>query len=1126
MENSIACLECKGENPTGMKFCGQCGSPLHVSCINCGQANPPGFKFCGHCGHQIVEGEQESEKSAPERHAGGAQEGERRHLTVMFCDLVGSTELSQLLDPEDLRQIVLQYQSICRKIVARFEGHVAQYLGDGILVYFGYPKAHENDAHRAVTSALAIIEGIKQLNSSLDSYHNIQLAVRIGVHSGHIVIGNILQDTDRQQFLAHGAVLNIAARIQSFADPDSLVISESTLKLIERHFTVEDLGNYELRGLQTPINLFKVLHGNRAKSILDHAKSENVGAPIIGRQDEMEKLKDCWFRAKQGHSSVVLINGEAGVGKSKLVGSLLAHVAEDSEAWFLPHECSPYHRKTAYYPFAKTIKTRALQLSGGESEADIIARLEGFLIQYGLNLDEVLPLFAGWLSISLANSSYRPSPYSPEQQKKKITESLLSMMIQRAREQPVLMLFEDLHWIDDASLIVLDKLMQQSPSIQMLAILTYRPEFRPSWRLQPHIVPMTLTRLDEHATREIILSLTGGKPLPDHLTEQIIRKTDGIPLFVEELTKMILTSNLLMEEGERFNLTGSMESLAIPSTLHDSLIARLDQMTHTKKVAQLGAVIGRKFSYDLISSISDMNENSLQNTLDELVQAELLTQSGIIPDAEFSFRHALLRDAAYQSLLKSQQRSYHSSIAESLLKNFTEVVAKRPEVLAFHFEKAGLFAHSVEYWIQAAVIAEGHHVYQNALSALEKAITLIDQIDRGKEKDNLMLKVRALQGPIQVILHGWASKEAMLASMRLKQLSEKLGDQINLFKALRTINLLEIFSGYPEKAEKFALSALEISKNLEDQEFAVEARRMLGHTFIMTGKLRESIENFNVALEKLKSLPDDFSSNFIGGHPEVICLIQSSHVLWSLGLADQARVRADRALKLARENGQPYMLAMVIEIRSFLAIFMSEYQEALLYAKEAYSLSDKYGFEFFKESETFVGYANFKKGKHRQGLQQMHRSSNHRMKMNARIGNNLHRHLLISAYLEIGKLQEAEEEIQQCLALAIERGDQFLLPEIYRLQGEVYAKQQKPQKEVMACFAESLRLSVQQSSLALQLRANISIYKYNASTSMGRESLESLKKLYYSFTEGFDMADMKEALSLIEQQEVFASEKP
>ena len=593
-------------------------------------------------------------------------DAERRQLTVMFCDLVGSTQLSGQLDPEDLRAVVRAYQEAAAEVIQHYEGHIAQYLGDGLLVYFGYPTAHEDDARRAVHTGLGIVQAIATLNTRLAAQYGAQLAVRLGIHTGPVVVG-VMGGGGRHEHLALGETPNVAARLQALAPFNAVVISAVTARLVQGAFALEDLGTQPLHGVTEPMAV-SCVRGLLATPGRDE-EFVTAGVPVlVGREEESGLLRRRWEQSKAGLGQVVFVSGEAGIGKSALMESLRGQVRAEG----LPRiafRCSPYHTTSALYPVITHIE-HLLQFAPDDSPATKLAKLEAGLRPYNLPLAEVVPLFAGLLSVPLPAERYAPLTLTPQQQKQQTLDALVAWLVAEAERQPVLVAWEDLHWADPTTLEVLGLVVEQAPTVPMLHVLTYRPEFSPPWPQRSHITPLVLNRLERPQVEALITQRAGGKVLPAEVVQHIVAKTDGVPLYVEELTKMLLASALLREEADQYVLTGPLRTVAIPDTLQDALMARLDQLTTAKEVAQFGAVLGREFPYDLLEAIAPQDEDTLQAGLAQLVEAELLYQRGRPPRARYIFKHALIQDAAYASLLKSTRQQVHQQIAQVLETQF------------------------------------------------------------------------------------------------------------------------------------------------------------------------------------------------------------------------------------------------------------------------------------------------------------------------------------------------------------------------------------------------------------------------------------------------------------------------
>ena len=584
-----------------------------------------------------------------------APEAERRQLTVLFCDLVDSTLLSSQLDPEDLREVVRAYQAACAEVIQRFEGHIAQYLGDGLLVYFGYPQAHEDDAQRAVRTGLGMVEVMATLNRRLEQRQGVLLAVRVGIHTGLVVVGE-MGGGGRQEQLALGETPNIAARLQALAAPDTVVISAATQRLIQGYFTCHALGSQTLRGVAMPLQVYQVVRATEVQQRFDVVAARGL-TPLVGREHEVGLLRERWAQVQAGRGHIVVLSGEAGIGKSRLVQMVKDEVI-GAATLRIEYRCAPSHQHSALYPVIAHLE-RVLAWHQDDIPDERLRKLEEALQPYPLPLAEVVPLLAALLSVPLPADRYPPLTLTPQRQKQKTLEALLTWLLVLTEQQPVLFVVEDLHWIDPSTLEFLTLLVDQGPTARLLTLLTCRPEFQPPWGLRTHLTPIALQRLSQPQVETMIVRVTGGKALPPTVLQHVVTKTDGVPLFVEELTKTVLESGLLQETEEHYELTGPLPPLAIPATLHDSLMARLDRLATVKAVAQLGAVLGRTFSYEVLQAVTPLDEVSLQQALARLVDAELLYQRGVPPQATYLFKHALIQETAYQSLLKSTRQQYH-----------------------------------------------------------------------------------------------------------------------------------------------------------------------------------------------------------------------------------------------------------------------------------------------------------------------------------------------------------------------------------------------------------------------------------------------------------------------------------
>ena len=599
----------------------------------------------------------------------------------MFCDLVGSTALSEKLDPEDLREVMRAYQDACAGAIGRFGGHIAQTLGDGLMVYFGYPVAHEDDAQRAVRAGLDIVTAVKDLSARLEESQGVVVDVRVGIHTGLVVAGDIGGADTRGSMAVVGETPNIAARIEQKATPGTVVVGERTRRMVGEVFDFEDLGTHDLKGLSVPMDLFRAKAERSADSRFEAMHPAGL-TPFVGRDEEIGLLLGRWKLVKGGEGQVVLLEGEPGIGKSRITNTLRELIAQEPHTR-LQYQCSPFYTNSAFHPIIAQLE-RAAGFESDDGEGAKLDKLEALI---GADDHTDCALIATLLS--LPTHRYPALNFTPQKQKERTIEVLVGQLARLAIDKPVLLVFEDVHWIDPTSLEVLDQLIGVIDAQAVLAVITFRPEFKSPWGARGHVTLHSLNRLGKRQSALLVDQVT-GKPLPRVLVDQIIVKTDGVPLFIEELTKAVVESDIVKDAGDRYELTGAVDSLAIPDTLHDSLMARLDKLIPVKEVAQVGAAIGREFSHQLVALLSPMSRSELNNALDKLVDSELVFRRGTPPEATYIFKHALVQDAAYNSMLKRDRQTIHKQIAEALETHFPQEAKDSPELIAHHYTEAGL----------------------------------------------------------------------------------------------------------------------------------------------------------------------------------------------------------------------------------------------------------------------------------------------------------------------------------------------------------------------------------------------------------------------------------------------------
>ncbi len=831
----MQCAQCQFDNPPAARFCAGCGVPLPQACPDCGAALPGGAKFCPGCGGRLQAGGPPAvaeETRTPPPTAASAESAERRQLTVMFCDLVGSTAISERMDPEDLREIIAAYRSTVTRAIERYEGYVARYLGDGLLVYFGYPRAHEDDAERAVRAGLAIVERVGRLSRETE----IDLKVRVGVATGLVVVGDIVGEGVSEERAVLGDTPNLAARLQAAAAPDTVVIAAGTQRLVDGLFVCEELPPQTFKGISTPVRACRVLGASDAPSRFEATANRRL-SPIVGREEEIGLLLKRWAQAREGEGQTVLLSGEAGVGKSRILRGFQEQAKRQAHSRVL-YFCSPYHQNTALQPAIDQLE-RALRF---EKDDDLNARLdklEGVLTQLDLPVRQHAPVLAPLLALS-SRERYPALALPPEETKTRTLESLWTVLEAMASTEPVLMIVEDVHWADSSTLEFLDLVIDRIASAAILLLITFRLEFEPRWTGHGHVTAMTLNRLSRRETVALVENVTDAKALPAEVMAQIVAKTDGVPLFVEELTKAVIESSLVRRDGERYVLTGPMGPLAVPASLQDSLTARLDRLAPVKEIAQLAATIGRTFTHELLAAVAPIAETELEEAMSQLVDAELVYRHGRPPATSYEFKHALVRDAAYASLLKSTRQEYHRNIAQTLEEHFAKTAEVEPALLAHHYAEAGLAERAITYWLKAGDLLHEQGSVAMSVSAYRKALELARD---GGERCRALIGIAGcmrvtdnFDDALQALEEAEALAAAAQMTAELARIHYLRG---NLYFPLGNIK------GCLEEHDKALVHAREAG----DAENEARALSGLGDAHYSKGRMRTSLEYFRRCIE-------------------------------------------------------------------------------------------------------------------------------------------------------------------------------------------------------------------------------------------------------------------------------------
>jgi class 3 adenylate cyclase/predicted ATPase len=1045
-----------------------------------------------------------------------APEAERRQLTVMFCDLADSTKLSQQLDPEDLREVVRAYQATAVEVIEQYAGHMAQYLGDGLLIYFGWPTAHEDDAQRSLHAGLGIVEAITTtLNPRLAQEKGVQLTVRIGVHTGPVVVGEI-GGGGRHENLATGETVNLAARLEGLAPPNTMVISPTTARLVEGGFALEDLGTHVLKGVAEPMQVFRVLgHAER-----DRDKDESLsggGVFLVGRDEEVGLLLRRWEQSKEGFGQVVLISGEAGIGKSSLVTTIRHHVVEEGHTR-MTFRCSPYHTNSALYAVIEHLQ-RVLQFQPGDTPEVRLDKLEQVLENYGRPLEDVVPLYAALLSVPLPEGRYPAPNVTPQQQRQQIQDALLGWLLEEAERQPALAVWQDLHWADPSTLELLGLVLEQTPTVPMLHVLTYRPEFEMPWPSRSHMTPIVLSRLERPQVEALIAHLARDKTLPSEVVEHIVTKTDGVPLYVEELTKMLLDSDLLREEADHYVLTGPLSTVAIPDSLQASLMARLDRLQDAKEIAQVGAVLGREFAYDILRAISFQDEAVLQTALAQLVEAELLYQRGRPPRARYVFKHALIRDAAYASLLRSTRQHMHQRVAQLLEQQFPETVAAQPELVAHHYTEAGCSEQAIDYWQQAGRRAIGQSAPMEAVAHLRNGLALLETLPETVQRVQQELRLQTTLGPALMTVKGYAAPEVKQAYTRARELCRQAGDTSRLFSILLGLGTFYFASAELQTARDIGEESLRLALRRNDTWRCLQAYLMLGTATLMLGEFTLANECLTQGIVLDTTRPDRSRVPSGTTSPRVSCHHYASFVLWQLGYPVQARQRSDEGLRLAQALAHPVSIAGALIWSAMTYYLLGQVQVVQQRVGTVLTLATKQRFPYFIAIGTAArGLALAMQGQYDEGIAQTCQGVDVLQATGARVALSFFLSGLAEAYGQNGQPEDGLRTLATAFAHIDQTGERWFEAEIYRLKGILLLKRKSPDAvEAEACFHRSLDIARQQQAKSWELRAATSLARLWQSQGKRQDAYELLASVYGWFTEGFDTADLKDAKALLEE---------
>ena len=1040
---------------------------------------------------------------------------ERRQVTVMFSDLVGSTALSVRIDPEDLRELISAYQKCVAETVGRFGGFVAQYMGDGVLVYFGCPEAHEDDAERAVRAGLELVAAVSSFET------RVALQTRVGIATGLVVVGDLIGSGKAQQRSIVGETPNLAARLQGIADPNMVVIAEGTRKLLGNLFEFNDLGAKELKGFSRPVRAWAVLRSSSAEGHFEAMHASGL-TELVGRDEELELLLRRWSKAKTGEGQTVLLSGEAGIGKSRLTAALLERLAPEPHTR-LRYFCSPQHTDSALYPIISQME-RATGLTHEDSQQSKLDKLDAVLALSFAPRQEAA-LFAEMLSLP-NDGRYPTLELAPQQRRQKTLEALTAQLAALSQSSPVLMIFEDAQWADPTSLEAFGRAVERIRTLGVLLIVTYRPEFEPPWIGQPHVTALTVNRLGHREIAAMIDRVTGNEALPESIRQDIIERTDGIPLFVEEMTKAVLEASGDKAAERAVSATPS-QSVAVPASLHASLMARLDRLGTAKKVAQIGAVIGREFSHALLVAVARKPEAELQSALDRLMAASLLFRQGVPPHATYLFKHALVQDAAYGTLLREPRHALHARIAETLESQFTEIAENQPELLAHHCTGAGLVEKAAMLWAKAGQRSLARSALMEAVEQFTRALAQIATL-RGTpalRREEIKLQVALITPLIHV--KGWAAPETKATAERARLLieqAEALGepaeDPLLLFSVLYEIWAANFVAFNGDAMRNFAGQFVALAEKQGATVPLMIGHRLMGTSLLVTGGIAESRTHFDQAIALYDPVAHGpLATRFSQDH-RVSVLPYRAFALWALGYPEAALADAERAISDARAIGQAATLMYALVNTSFyIHLICGNYAIANMHLDELVTLADEKGALLWKAiGMAQRGCVMALTGKASDAVHVLTSGITASRSTGATLWMPLYLSCLARAYADLGKFDDAWRCTGEAMTAVETTKERWYEAELNRLAGEIALQSPKPDTiKAEDHFERALAVARQQQAKSWEMRAAISMARLWRDQGKRQQAGALLAPVYNWFTEGFGTLDLKEAKALLDE---------